>query len=80
MTTTLREFQRSFRRMRAAANAGREVIVRERNGAEYVFRARGAATGPKSFWELAGQHCGAVQSGKSDLSTNKRHLANLGRD
>jgi hypothetical protein len=80
MTTTLREFQRSFRRMRIAADSGREIVIRERNGAEYVFKASKPAKRQKTFWELAGHHCGSVKSGKSDLSTNKKYFANFGRD
>jgi hypothetical protein len=41
MTTTLREFQRDFARMRRMAAAGQTVTVRAGDGQEFVFKATG---------------------------------------
>ena len=38
-TTTTREFVRNFPRLKRAANNGSEVIIRDREGRSYIFRA-----------------------------------------
>ena len=43
MTTTTREFVRNFARLRKVAANGGEVIVRDRGGRAFVFRATGEA-------------------------------------
>jgi len=42
-TTTAREFVRNFARLRKVAANGGEVIVRDRRGQAFVFRATGEA-------------------------------------
>ena len=50
-TTTAREFVRNFARLKRAANNGREVIIRDREGRSYIFRA--AESGPSLGTQLA---------------------------
>lgn len=50
-TTTAREFVRNFPRLKRAAANGGEVIVRDREGRSFVFRA--SATGPSLGDQLA---------------------------
>jgi hypothetical protein len=79
MTLTLREFQRSLGKVRRAADAGTEVLIKGRSGASYVFKAAKPATKRKTFGEMAGHHFGTVSGGPPDLSTNKKYLADFGR-
>lgn len=80
MTTTMREFQRQFGRMRKAAAAGKEIRIRDRKtGEEFCFKAT-APGKKKTFWELAGHLAGAVKGGPGDLSTNKKYMEGFGRD
>jgi hypothetical protein len=79
MTLTLREFQRSLGKARRAADAGTEVVITERSGSTYVFKATTTAGKRKTFGEMAGHHFGTVRGGPADLSTNKAHLAGFGR-
>lgn len=71
-TTTTREFIRHFARLKKIAANGEEVIVRDRQGLAYVFRAKGA--GP-SLGEQLSDLRGA-------LSTRKRvkSLQGFGRN
>ncbi len=79
MTTTVREFQRRFSRMRKVAAAGGEIRVRDqKTGEEFAFRAVTSET--RTFWGLAGHQCGVGKDGPSDLSTNKKYLEGFGRD
>ncbi|MDO8543166.1 MAG: hypothetical protein Q7S40_22250 [Opitutaceae bacterium] len=80
MTTTVREFQRKFSRMRKVAAAGREIRIRDqKTGEEFSFKATSPAK-EKTFWELAGHLAGAVKGGPPDLSTNKKYMEGFGRD
>jgi len=80
MTTTMREFQRQFGRMRKAAAAGKEIRIRDRKtGEEFSFKAT-APVKKKTFWELAGHLAGSVKSGPGDLSANKKYMEGFGRD
>ncbi len=80
MTTTMREFQRQFSRMRKAAAAGKEIRVCDRKtGEEFTFKAAAPAK-KKTFWDLAGHLAGSAKGGPADLSTNKTYLKGFGRD
>lgn len=57
---TTREFIRHFARLKKAAANGDEVIVRDRSGRAYVFRAK--ETGP-SLGEQLSDLCGALSTG-----------------
>jgi hypothetical protein len=59
-TTTTREFIRHFARLKKAAANGDEVIVRDRQGQAYVFRAKGS--GPSLGEQLADLR-GALRTG-----------------
>jgi hypothetical protein len=59
-TTTTREFIRHFARLKKAAANGDEVIVRDRKGQAYVFRAKDA--GPSLAAQLT-DLCGALRTG-----------------
>jgi hypothetical protein len=61
-TTTTREFIRHFARLKKAAANGDEVMVRDRQGQMFVFRAKG--TGP-SLGEQLSDLRGALRTGKS---------------
>ena len=50
-TTTAREFVRNFPRLKRAASNGGEVIIRDRAGRSFVFRASDA--GPSLGTQLA---------------------------
>jgi hypothetical protein len=79
MTTTVREFQREFSRMRKAAGAGKEIKIRDqKTGEEFSFKAMPPEK-KKTFLELAGHLAGSVKSRVGDLSTNKKHLEDFGR-
>ena len=79
MTTTVREFQRRFSRMRRVAAAGGEIRIRDqKTGEEFAFRA--VISEPKSFWGLAGHLAGVAKGGPPDLSANKKHLEGFGCD
>ena len=79
MTLTLREFQRSLGKVRRAADAGAEILIKERSGRSYVFKATKPAARRKTFGEMAGHHFGCFDSGLGDLSTNKKYLADFGK-
>ncbi len=79
MTTTVREFQRKFSRMRKVAAAGKEIRIRDqKTGEEFSFKAAEPEK-KKTFMELAGHLAGSVKSGVGDLSTNKKHMEGFGR-
>jgi len=59
-TTTTREFIRHFPRLKKAAANGEEVIVRDRSGRAYIFRAKDV--GP-SLGEQLSDLCGALSTG-----------------
>ena len=59
-TTTTRDFIRHFARLKKAAANGDEVIVRDRKGHAFVFRAKDA--GP-SLAEQLTDLCGALRTG-----------------
>ncbi len=83
MTLTLQQFRRRFGKARRAAAAGTKVVVTDRSGASYVFQAASPEAAPapqqKTFGEMFGHLAGSVRGGPPDLSTNKKHLADLGR-
>lgn len=61
-TTTTREFIRHFARVKKAAANGAEVIVRDREGTAFIFRAQGA--GPslgEQLSDLQGALCSGVR-------------------
>lgn len=60
-TTTTREFLRNFSRIKKAVANGDEVLVRDRQGQTFVFRAKGA--GPSLGEQLADLR-GALRSGR----------------
>ncbi len=60
-TTTTREFIRHFARLKKAAANGDEVVVRDRQGQIFVFRAK--AAGP-SLGEQLSDLKGALRTGK----------------
>ncbi|MGH8017363.1 MAG: hypothetical protein ACREIA_03595 [Opitutaceae bacterium] len=77
MATTIREFQRQFRRIRQRAKAGEEIVVTDADGTRFTFRAeRGEKS---SFTERAADIAGSFDSGVGDLASNPRHLAGYGR-
>ena len=79
MTTTVREFQRKFSRMRKAAAAGKEIRIRDqKTGEEFSFKAASPER-RKTFWELAGHLAGSVKSEAGDLSTNKKRMEGFAR-
>jgi hypothetical protein len=59
-TTTTRQFIRHFARVKKAAAGGAEVIVRDRKGPAFIFRAQGE--GP-SLGEQLSDLRGALHSG-----------------
>lgn len=61
MTTTLREFQRNFARMRRAAAGGQTVTVRASNGQAFVFK---AADAPVSVGEQVAHLAGSMNTGR----------------
>jgi len=77
MTTTIREFQRQFRRMRQRAKAGEEIVLTDEDGTRFTFRAERGKRG--TFAEQAGDIAGSFDSGVGDLASNPRHLADYGR-
>lgn len=76
MGTTIREFQRNFRKMRQLAKAGEEIVVTDAEGVSYSFRAR--RTEKTTFGELAGDIIGSFASGVRDLASNPDHLEGYG--
>ncbi len=73
-TTTTREFIRDFARIKKAAANGHEVIVRDRRGQAFVFRATGTGAGPSLGEQLADLR-GALRTG-----TRVKRLAGFGRN
>lgn len=61
-TTTTREFIRHFARIKKAAANGDEVLVRDRQGQTFVFRAK--AAGP-SLGEQLSDLRGALSTGRA---------------
>jgi hypothetical protein len=59
-TTTSREFIRNFARLKKVAANGSEIIVRDRKGGTFVFRAKGPAS---SLGEQLADMQGALGSG-----------------
>lgn len=71
-TTTAREFVRNFSRLKRTAANGGEVIVRDREGRAFVFRAKEA--GPSLGSQLA-DLCG-----KHNTGVRVKSLAGYGRN
>lgn len=78
MTTTIREFQRNFRKIRQRAKAGEEVVLTDEDGTRFTFKAERKR--PLTFGEVAGDIIGSLSTGVGDLSTNPKHLEGYGRD
>lgn len=70
--TTTREFIRDFARLKKVAAQGGEVIVRDRQGRAFVFRA--GDPGPTLAEELD-DLCGALETGVA-----KKNLSGFGRN
>ena len=64
-TTTTREFIRHFARIKKAAANGAEVVLRDRQGQTFIFRAK--AAGP-SLREQLSDLCGALRTGRPGKS------------
>ncbi|MGH7956050.1 MAG: hypothetical protein ACREH8_03445 [Opitutaceae bacterium] len=79
MTTTVREFQRQFSRMRKTAASGKEIQIRDQKTGELFSFKAAQPEKKKTFRELAGHLAGSVKSGVGDLSTNKKHMERFGR-
>ena len=77
MITTIREFQRQFRRMRQRAKAGEEIVLTDEDGIRFTFRAERGARG--TFAAQAADIAGSFDSGVGDLASNLKHLADYGR-
>ena len=71
-TTTVREFVRNFSRLKRTAANGGEVLVHDREGRMYVFRAQ--ESGPSLGSQLA-DLCGKHNSG-----VRVKSLAGYGRN
>ncbi|OHE89246.1 MAG: hypothetical protein A3G75_04405 [Verrucomicrobia bacterium RIFCSPLOWO2_12_FULL_64_8] len=78
MTTTIREFQRNFRKIRLRAKAGEEVVLTDADGTTFTFKAERRR--PPTFGEAAGDIIGSLSTGVGDLSTNPKHLEGYGRE
>ncbi len=76
MTTTIREFQRQFRKIRQRAKAGEEILVTDASGVTYSFKAKRASSA--SFAEKAADLIGSYRSEKGDLASNPEHLRGYG--
>jgi hypothetical protein len=61
-TTTTRQFIRHFARLKKAAAKGDEVVVRDRGGQTFVFRAKGV--GPSLAEQLSDLR-GALRTGNA---------------
>jgi hypothetical protein len=72
-STTAREFVRNFARLRKVAANGGEVIVRDRRGQAFVFRATGRAQ--SSLADQLSDLRGAVAT-----SVKVKNLAGFGRN
>jgi hypothetical protein len=72
ITTTTREFIRHFARLKKVAANGEDVIVRDRHGQAFIFRAKGA--GPSLGEQLSDLH-GALRTG-----TRVKSLQGFGRN
>lgn len=77
MTTTIREFQRKFRRMRQRAKAGEEIVLTDEDGTRFTFRAERGGRG--TFAEKAADIAGSFDSGVGDLASDPKHMADYGR-
>lgn len=77
MTTSIREFQRNFKKMRLRALAGEEIIVRDSDGMSYSFQATRSAA--PTLAEAAGEIIGSYHSGEGDLASDPRHFDGYGR-
>ena len=78
MTTTIREFQRNFPKIRARAKAGEEIVIADADGVRYTFKARRKKV--RTFGEAAAGIIGSFDSGIGDLASNPKHMEGFGRD
>lgn len=77
MSTTIREFQRNFRKMRQKARSGEIIVITDAEGVSYSFQAQ--RTSAATFGDLAADIAGSYHSGVGDLASNARHLDGYGR-
>ena len=78
MTTTIREFQRNFPKIRQRAKSGEAIVIADADGVRYTFKTAKRTPRP-TVGALAGEVFGSLQSGVGDLASNPRHLEGLGR-
>jgi hypothetical protein len=78
MTTTIREFQRNFPKIRQRAKAGESIVLTDADGTTFTFKAE--RKHPMTFGEAAAGIIGSLHSGIGDLSTNPKHMEGFGRD
>jgi len=77
MVTTIREFQRNFKKIRQRAKAGEQIILRDSDGASYSFQA--TREDSPTLATAAADIIGSYHSGESDLASHPKHLAGYGR-
>jgi len=77
MVTTIREFQRNFKKIRQRAKAGEQIILRDSDGASYSFQA--TREDSPTLATAAADIIGSYRSGESDLASHPKHLAGYGR-
>ena len=63
-----------------AAASGRKLKDLVEDGLRLVLKSPRRSASRPTLAELVKDACGAVDSGIPDLATNKKHLADLGRD
>ncbi len=78
MTTTIREFQRNFPKIRQRAKAGEEILLTDADGVSYSFKTKRKKL--RTFGEAAAGIIGSFNSGVGDLSNNPKHMEGFGRD
>jgi hypothetical protein len=77
MTTTLREFQRNFKKMRQRAKAGDRIVIRDKEGVAYTFQVERA--NPVTLADAADDIVGSYRSEEGDLASAPKHMAGYGR-
>jgi hypothetical protein len=63
-----------------AASSGRKLKDLVVDGLRLVLKSPRKPPARPSLWDLVKDSCGAVNSGIPDLGSNKKHLADFGRD
>lgn len=77
MTTTLRDFQRNFKKMRQRSKAGDRIVIHDKEGVAYSFQVERSAL--LTFGDTAGDVAGSYRSGEGDLASNPKHMTDYGR-